>query len=51
MNIGESYEVYTVKEKTRRGKLKVVSVGESLFYFCEVVENHTGCLPCINLFG
>lgn len=51
MIIGESCNLYPVNEKTRRGKLKVVSAGESLFYFCEAVENRTGCLPCINLFG
>ena len=51
MIIGESCNLYPVNEMTRRGKLKVASAGESLVYFCEVVENHAGCLPCINLFG
>lgn len=51
MVIGESCNLYPGNEKTRRGKLKVASAGKSLFYFCEVVEKHTGCLPCINLFG
>lgn len=51
MIIGESCKLYPVKEDKERKKLEVASAGESLFLFCEVVENHTGCLPCINLFG
>jgi len=51
MIVGEPCNLYPFNEMTRRGKLKVASAGENLFYFCEVAEDHTGCLPCINLFG
>lgn len=36
----EACNLHPLNEKTRTGKSKVANVGESLFYFCEVVEDN-----------
>lgn len=50
MIIGESCKLYPVNQKTRRGNL----INWCWWKFVLVLwsyEAHTGCLPCINLFG